>query len=270
MRHKEVINMTNREIALAKDFMKSNIFATKEEIMGFIFASNPDRNVSNSRFYLFDLVRANVIYKYDAKRYKYLGNLKQFSYQFTKSDLDIKKSIEERFDDIQLCIWNTSFLSKYVNLLPFDYYTFLEIDKSYLNLIFDFLKNDYHILYLPDQNDLDIYRTKSNQIILKKLLARAPLDKTYDNYIGVNKKNKSRKKVVFAPRIEKILVDIFVEADMYSVFSEIDEIFENILKEYAVNFQKLLYYAKNRNVEEKIREYIVGTIKYEIESGEFK
>ena len=57
---------------------------------------------------------------------------------------------------------------------------------------------------------------------------------------------------------------------MYSVFSEIDEIFENILKEYAVNFQKLLYYAKNRNVEEKIREYIVGTIKYEIESGEFK
>lgn len=261
--------MTKKESDLVNNFMKSNTFATKEEIMSLILGANPDRNVTNSRFYLFDLVRANIIYKFDKNRYKYMGNLKQFSYEFTQSDLEIKESVEKRFNDIQICIWNTSFLSRYVNLLPLDYYTFLEIDKKYANLIFDYLKNDYDILYLPDQNDLHIYRRKNNQIVLKKLLVRAPLDKTYESYIGVNNKLKSNRKVVYSPRIEKILVDIFVETNTYSMFSELDEIFINILKRYAVNFQKLLYYAKNRNVEEKIRKYIVSTINYDLENGKF-
>lgn len=261
--------MTKKEIDLVNDFMKSNNFATKEEIMSLILKANPDRNVTNSRFYLFDLVRAKIIYKFDKNRYKYMGNLKRFSYEFTQSDLEIKESIEKRFKDIQICIWNTSFLSRYLNLLPIGYYTFLEIDKKYATLIFDYLKNDYDILFLPNQNDLYIYRRKNNQIVLKKLLVRAPLDKTYDSYIGVNYKSKSNRKVVFSPRIEKILVDIFVETNTYSMFSELDDIFTNIFKRYAVNIQKLLYYAENRNVEEKMRKYIVSTINYDLENGEF-
>lgn len=261
--------MTNKELTFVKDFMRNKIFATKEEIAEKIVEANPNRDISYNRFYLFDLVRANIIYKFDDTRYKFSGNLKQFKYEFTESDLKIKKQIEERFEDIRLCIWNTSFLSKFLNLLPFDYYTFLETDLIYSNLVFDYLKNNNSILYFPNQKGINIYKIEDGPIVLKKLLVRAPLEKVYDNYIGVNSKSIKCKQVVFAPRIEKILVDIYVESNVYSIFSDVDEIFTNILKRYAVNFQKLFYYAKNRNVKEQIQNFIVGAIKYDIKKGEF-
>lgn len=262
--------MTNFEIEKVTEFMKDRIFATKDEILKLILENNPSRNPSYDRFYLFDLVRANIIYKIDDNRYKYNGKLIQFKYEFTDSDLDLKRKIESRFDDIKLCIWNTSFLSQYMNLLPYDYYTFVEIDKNYMELLFDYLKFDYKILYQPNQRELDLYTHKDNQIILKNLISRAPLDKTYETYIGVNNNLKKSKRVVLSPKIEKILVDIFAETNSFSVFSELHQIYEGIFKAYCINFQKLFYYAKNRGISEELKRFISFEIHYSLEKGDFE
>jgi hypothetical protein len=262
--------MTNIEYSQILEFMKNKIFATKDEILNLILENNPTRNPSYERFYLFDLTRANIIYKYDNNRYKYNGKLKQFKYEFNNSDLDLKHKIETRFDDIQLCIWNTSFLSQYMNLLPYDYFTFVEIDKNYMELLFDFLKNDYRILYQPNQKELDLYTSKKNQIILKKITSRAPLDKTYESYIGINKNLGRSKRVVLSPKIEKIIVDIFAETNSFSVFNELYQIYEGIFKAYCINFQKLFYYAKNRGIYERLKKFISFELHYNLEKGEFK
>jgi hypothetical protein len=232
-----------------------------------IIENNPARNPSYMRFYLFDLVKANVLYKYDHRRYKYNGKLKQFIYEYTDSDLILKEQLESKFEDIELCIWNTSFLSQYLNLMPFDYITFVETDKDYLELIFDVLKINHKILYSPNQKELDLYSQRDNQIILKKLITRAPLDNLYENNIGINSRISKSKRVVYKPKIEKILVDIFSESNTYSIFSELNQIFFGILKAYCINYQKLFYYAKNRGIYEELSNFIENQIHFDVESG---
>ena len=123
--------------------MENLIFATGEELLNIIISINPKRDPSNLRFYLFDLVKANVLHKYSDKLFKYNGNLKQFTYEYTNTDLLLKEKIESRFENIELCIWNTSFLSQYLNLMPYDYFTFVETDKNYMDLNFDYLNKEY-------------------------------------------------------------------------------------------------------------------------------
>ena len=262
--------MTNLEIENIREFMKKQVFSTKEEILEAVLVFNPNRNPSNSRFYLFDLVRANVLYKYDSKRYKYNGKLKQFEYKSNDSDIELKNKIESHFEDIQLCIWNTSFLSNYLNLMPYSYFTFIESDKNYIELIFDYLKSFYNVLLTPTQKELDFYVQKNNQIILRNLINRAPIDKKYANYIGINKSIYRTSRVVYNPKIEKILVDIFVEKNNFSIFDELNSIFIGLLSTYCVNFQKLFYYAKNRGVFEELSEFIVYEIMFDLEKGEIR
>jgi len=259
--------MTSLEIEQIREVMGNRIFATKEELLELIIEINPNRNPSFFRFYLFDLVKANALHKYDDKRYKWNGKLKQFIYEYTDSDLILKEKLESRFEDIELCIWNTSFLSQYLNLLPFDFFTFVETDKDYLDLIFDVLKSNYKILYSPNQKELDLYSQRDNQVILKKLITRAPLDNLYENNIGINSNIRKSKRVVYRPTIEKILVDIFVESNTFSIFSELHQIFLGIFKAYCINFQKLFYYAKNRGIYEELRNFLENQIHFDFENG---
>jgi len=262
--------MTNREIAYVSEVMRNRVFASKDEIFEILNQVSSDRKVSNLRFYLFDLVRNNIIYKFDETRYKYCGNLKQFTYEFTDFDNEIKTKLESRFEGIQLCVWNTSFLSKYLNLMPYEYFTFIETDKMYLELAYDFLKQFYSVLYLPNQKELYYYSLRNHQLILGKLISRAPLHESRQKYIGINYKSDLKEKVVLRPTIEKILVDIYVEVNTYSVFEEIHQIYKGILRTYCVNFQKLYYYAKNRGQYEKIKQFIEKDIGYNVKNGDFK
>jgi hypothetical protein len=259
--------MTNLEIEKVRDFMENRVFATKEELLKFIIDNNPDRNPSYMRFYLFDLVTANVLHKYDDKRYKYNAQHKQFIYEYTDSDLILKDKLESRFEDIELCIWNTSFLSQYLILMPFDYLTFVESNKDYLELIFDALKIDHKILLNPTQKELDLYSQRDHQVILKKLITRAPLDNLYESNIGINSRIRKSKRVVYRPKIEKILVDIFSESNTFGIFSELHQIFFGIFKAYCINFQKLFYYAKNRGISEEFRNFLENQMNFDVEHG---
>jgi hypothetical protein len=260
-------NVTNLEIEKMRDVMENRIFATKEELLELITEINPNRNPSYMRFYLFDLVKANVLHKYDDKRYKFNGKLKQFIYEYTDSDFIIKEELESKFEDIELCIWNTSFLSQYLNLMPFDYFTFVETNKDYLELIFDALKSNHKILFSPNQKELDLYSQRDNQLIVKKLITRAPLDNLYENNIGINSGFSKSKRVVYRPKIEKILVDIFSESNTLSIFSELHQIFYGIFKAYCINYQKLFYYAKNRGTYEELRSFLENQIHFDFKNG---
>jgi hypothetical protein len=57
------------------------------------------------------------------------------------------------------------------------------------------------------------------------------------------------------PVIEKILVDLCADSDIFSFLqgSEMLNIFENALGKYTVNTNRLLRYAKRRNKEKDIR-----------------
>ncbi|MDP2812947.1 MAG: hypothetical protein Q8S15_00705 [Erysipelotrichaceae bacterium] len=262
--------MKKDEISKINDFMMEKNLVTREELLSFILKINPERNSSYLRFYLIDLIKANVLHKFNDRKFKYNGKLKPFSYEYTKSDLLLQSKIEDRFDNLDICIWNTGFLSLYLNLMPIDYYTIVETNKQYLELVFDFLKHDYNVLLEPNKKELEFYMHKENQIILKKLNTRAPLDKPYNSKIAANVHISRSSRIVFKPSIEKILVDIYAESSTYSFYSELNHIFEGALKAYCVNFQKLFYYAKNRGIYEEISKFVENELSYDLNRGEFR
>jgi hypothetical protein len=76
-----------------------------------------------------------------------------------------------------------------------------------------------------------------NSIIVKDLITKAPVQ-TID-------------KIPTAP-LEKILVDIFSDKDLFITFqgSELDMIFQTAFEKYTINKSKLFRYAKRRGKDE--------------------
>jgi hypothetical protein len=61
-----------------------------------------------------------------------------------------------------------------------------------------------------------------------------------------------------SPKLEKILVDIFVDGDKFYYFQgeELTRIFESVFSTYWINEKTLFRYAGRRMVGEKLRQFI--------------
>lgn len=62
----------------------------REEFLEIIIKVNLKRNLEYLRFYIFDLVNNNIIYKLNEKFYKYNNKLKLFEYEYMKFEELIK------------------------------------------------------------------------------------------------------------------------------------------------------------------------------------
>lgn len=261
--------MTQREYEEIRSILADIKKVTREELLEIIIKVNPKRNPEYLRFYIFDLVNNNIIYKLNEKFYKYNNKLKLFEYEYTKFEEPIKNQLEEKFEGIDICIWNTSFLSMFQNLLPVTNYTFIEIDSNFLEYLYNHMKTDYNALLDPSVKDLELYAKGNDIVIIKKLFVRAPIVKPYSYNVAINKNLKTKKSFIFKPTIEKILVDIFVESELYDVFNDIEDLYRGILKTYCVNFQKLFAYSKYRGITEELSNFIMNRIKFDFNIGEF-
>jgi hypothetical protein len=106
----------------------------------------------------------------------------------------------------------------------------------------------------PDEKAIDFYIAESNQpLVIKKLLTRAPLSKRTEKRIKF-----------YIPTLEKILVDLFVEERLfyYVQGSELIHIYENAITSYTINFTKLFSYAKRREQEQNIKQFMTNHISH--------
>jgi hypothetical protein len=178
--------------------------------------------------------------------------------------------MEKQFPNMEACIWNTEFLSNFMNLMPNVSYTFVEVNSFYLEIVYDYLRNIFdNVLINPTEKEISYYANRFDSIIVRKLITRAPLLKPYSNVIGNNKDIKPRSSLIYKQTIEKTIVDIYVDRNRFSIYYEIDSIIFDLLKTYTVNFQKLFRYAYYRGVEKELKEYIEQDIRFDTNKGEF-
>lgn len=261
--------MTQREYEEIKNILADAKKVTRDELLKIIIKVNPKRNPEYLRFYIFDLVNNEIIYKLNEKFYKYNDKLKSFEYEYTKFEEPIRTKLEEKFEGVNICIWNTSFLSTFQNLLPVINYTFIEVDSNFIEYLYNYMKNDYNVLLDPSEKDLELYAKGNDRVVIKKLFARSPIVKPYHYDVAINKNIKTKRSFVFKPTIEKILVDIFVDSKLYDVFNDIDDLYRGIFKTYCVNFQKLFAYSRYRGISDELSKYILNRIKFDFNIGEF-
>lgn len=191
---------------------------------------------------------------HDVAKGKYVINNKlKFTPTFDKFIDKVHKLYISKFEDIDYCIWSTSWLANFMNHVPFQYFYVLEIEKDVCESAFYYLKDEgINVYYEVDSKQIEKYiLPEVDSIIIRPLITRSPC--------------KKQEEISYAS-IEKILVDIFCDVDIYYLYSgnELEWIYKNIIKTFNINFSTLLNYAERRKRDQYIKEYLFNKFNDEV------
>lgn len=129
--------------------------------------------------------------------------------------------------------------------IPNNYETIIEVEKGAEDNVFYFLSNIRKNVFLnPSKDILDKYANRNESIvIIKNLITDAPLQNI---------------KQVKTPRIEKILVDLIVDTELYTAYQgrDLDSIIENAFQYNTIKKDTLLRYADRRRRKPFVKERI--------------
>lgn len=125
----------------------------------------------------------------------------------------------------------------------------VEVEKEYVQSVFYYLKEKLsnNILIKPNKQEKENYWVP-NTIYVKELYKRSPVNK--DGTI----------------KIEKLLVDLLFDEDVYSLFSgkDINNAIDILCSNFTINYKTLIAYATRRNKRSELIDRIYSYIPKEI------
>jgi hypothetical protein len=236
------------EMRLVEEF-QDRVSFTREDLLEFYRQFEPELNEGTFAWRIHDLIQKNVVRS--VKRGVYVISSKpkykpEISAELTK----LSKWINEYFQGAKHCIWDSSWLNEFSQHQSSTQMTFVEIEKDLMESVFYALKDSFRrAVYLnPNESTIQYYVAESTKpIIIKPLKSRSPVDKRIKD-----------KREVYTPSLEKILVDLFADQQLFYYLQgfELTHVYENAINYYAVNFTKLFRYAKRRNREDEIKQFM--------------
>jgi len=238
------------ENRLIEEFKNKESFS-REELYQFYRYFEPKLKEGTFGWRIYDLKNRNIIKP--IKRGLYVISYKpKYKPETSPNLFKIVKQLSEKFDEVKLCVWETVWLNEFAQHQSSKSTLFIEVEKGFEESLFYALMDNSHreVFLKPDKNVIDFYVSESNQpVIIKKLLSRAPLMKRTE-----------RKVTFYTATLEKILVDLFAEERLFYYLQggELIHIYENALSKYSINFTKLFSYAKRREREHDIKQFMTN------------
>lgn len=240
------------ENRLIEEFKDRDAFS-REELFDFFMYFEPNLKEGTFGWRIYDLKNKNII-KSIKRGYYTISYKPKYKPEISGEILKLAKVISERFEDVRYCIWNTDWINEFAQHQSSKKLTIIEIEKDFVESLYYELKDNFRFdFYLnPDEKAIDFYISESqNPIIIKKLITRSPISKRVE------------KKIKFhTPLLEKILVDLFTENKLFYFFqgAELIHVYENVLKNYTLNYTKLFSYAKRRDQEQNIKQFMTNNL----------
>jgi hypothetical protein len=195
---------------------------------------------------------------HDLKHKGLIGNVKRGVYTFllrppyhpTISDRmkNKFKEIKKEFPYSKFCAWETRWLNELVNLQPGNFMILIEVENEAAEAVFYFLQNRSsrdNIYFKPSEKEIEQYiAARQETIIVKTLLTQAPVKE--ENGICI-------------PRLEKILVDLFVDKSLFIAYQgqELINIFQNAYNQFSINVSTLFRYAHRRKRRGQLKSFLL-------------
>ena len=157
------------------------------------------------------------------------------------------KEIKKEFPYSKCCVWETRWLNELMTHLPGNFMDFIEVENEATQSVFYFLQNRSSrgkIYFKPSEKEIEQYIAANRQsIIIRSLVTQAPT-KEQDG--------------ICIPKLEKILVDLFVEKSLFIAYQgqELINIFENAYNQFSVNLSTLFRYAHRRKKKVQLKDFL--------------
>ncbi|MGV8946144.1 MAG: DUF6577 family protein [Lutibacter sp.] len=228
-------------------YFKNGKSLSREKLLKAILADFPDWKESTINVYLSKLKKSGII-KNPSRGVYCLKSRTEFQ---PLIDLNLEKTfnkIKKEFPYINFCIWNTKWLNDVMRHQPFKHYQIIEVEKDAAEQVFNALNEKVKNVFLnPDTEIFERYINNVEEaVIIKYLVTEAPL---------TNAEN------VVIPTLEKLLVDMLIDVDVFSAQQgEIEFIYSTAFNKFQINRNKMKRYALRRNRESKVEELINLTL----------
>ena len=225
----------------------------RNELYDFYLDSEPDLKESTFSWRIYDLKKKDII-KTIGRGLYVISYKPKYKPVLSENVFKITRKTNERFNDIKYAIWETQWLNEFSQHQTFNQMIVVEVEKEFADSFYYYLNDSMRMDFFlnPDDKEIEFYISESNvPVVIKRLVTRAPIQKI-----------KNKKAVVPIATLEKIMVDIFADENLYHFYqgSELVTIYEKIIDRYSINFTKLFSYAKRRRKEQEIKQFISNHI----------
>jgi len=234
---------------------------TKQELQDF-YQREKDYSESDLFWGVYDLKRKNVIKSVDENTYKLVDDsLRLFEPILSDKLLKINQLIHNFQLSGNYCIWSSEWLNDLMIHQVMRTFVLIEVERDAAEFLFN---------YLRDHLDADVflYLNKADKVLLDRYVFEAKMPVVVTKIITKSpiKKIKQDKREVYIPKLEKILVDLFYDDDLFIAYrgSEQERIFEEAINRYQISFETMFSYAKRRKQEKHIKKYLYNNFKNEL------
>ena len=236
------------EINIIEAFQKRSSF-NRDELYEFYLNYEPNLKESTFSWRIYDLKKKDII-KTIGRGLYVISYKPKYKPVLSNNALKIARKISERFEEINYAIWEIPWLNEFSQHQTFNQMIVVEVEKEFEESFYYFLNDSLQMNFFlnPDEKQIKFYISEVNSsVVVKRLVTRAPTIKI-----------KEKKTTIPTATLEKIMVDIFADENLFHFYqgSELIYIFERILKRYSINLTKMFSYAKRRKKEQEIKQFI--------------
>ncbi len=179
--------------------------------------------------YLYQLKQGNIIF--DAGRGIYSSIESVFQLVPESRVETLIKHLKKDFPYTDFVIWNTRQLQPLYHHTQQHHITFVEVEKGSVSAFFERIAKEYRETVTEKRNKsyYDSFDISHNPVVIRNLVSRS-----------------SRNGHV--PRLEKVLVDMFVDMDKYKHISALDywKVWKVLCSKYRINMGFIYNYSKRR------------------------
>lgn len=231
----------------------------KPELVALLRQQYPDAKPATLTWHIHALVQQGLLARQGRGRYVVLAEetTKARFIPNVPGELDRwAKKLKTAFPLLTCCVWSTATLHLFMHQQPFLTYWLVETEREALGAVVKFLwagqrqtaAKTVPIILATDLVLAERYQPDASTVVLvKPLISETPIQVTPDG--------------LTVPTVEKILVDLVADSDVFDLFQEeLPTLFAQLDEQYLLNYDRMRRYARRRHKRPDIDTYLAGLL----------
>ena len=232
------------------DELDTNHTYSHKELIAMLKRKKPDLSESTYHWSVSSLVRDGKLFRQGYDSYILSDGNKLTEYLPEYSDMAKKliSIVSKRFPYVKFTVFETALMNDFLNHLVAQNTVFVQVEKESSIYVFRFLqeKGIENLLYKPDRENYELYWSRDS-VVVTDMVSEAPLRSDLPNTIT----------------LEKMLVDMYADKLISATYSraEYPDVIEQAESRYLLDKTRMLRYARRRNRQKEIKDYLEGDTK---------